>query len=232
MENETNVENANNAGAENNNESAPEEAPILAPLVQEEEVDNDNDYEELPAGENVRLNKPVIKIERVCNKLFDPCTREPIENGDIDILERRVRDIKEQRAMKVSDKRVAFPDDIKNRLELLLFILNRDEKPNENLLQYNNNGQLYESYWDIVFTLGLIDTFPITNDFYMFNGKIETLINIDGEGFSNNPLTYLQSKKVNEGSKSGASDITFVYKKNKSDLDIDPKNAHLKSARV
>ncbi|NBP66413.1 MAG: hypothetical protein EBU66_17425, partial [Bacteroidetes bacterium] len=55
----------------------------------------------------------------------------------------------------------------------------------------------------------------------MFNGKIETLTNIDGEGFSNNPLTYLQSKKVNEGSKSGASDITFVYKKNKSDLDID-----------
>ena len=197
-----------------------QEAPILAPLAQQEEADNDNDDEELPAGENVRPNKPVIKMERDCNELFDPCTREPIENGDIDILERRVRDIKKQRFLDISDK-VAFPDDIKNRLDLLLFILNRDEKPNEKLLQYNNNGQLYESYWDIVFTLGLIDTFPITNDFYMFNGKIETLINIDGEGFSNNPLTYLQSKKVNEGSKSGASDITFVYKKNKSDLDID-----------
>jgi hypothetical protein len=158
--------------------------------------------------------------EDTCPQLFDPCTREPIENGDIDILERRVRDIKKQRLLNVSDK-VAFPDNIKNRLDLLLFILNRDEKPNENLLQYNNNGQLYESYWDIVFTLGLIDTFPINKDFYMFNGKIETLLNIDGEGFSNNPLTYLQSKKVNEGSKSGASDITFVYKKNKSDLDID-----------
>lgn len=240
MEDETNVENANNAGGEdnnaNNNESATEEAPvlaplaqqaplaqeapILAPLVQQEEADNDNDDEELPAGENVRPNKPILQMERDCNELFDPCTREPIENGDIDILERRVRDIKKQRLLDISDK-VAFPDDIKNRLDLLLFILNRDEKPNEKLLQYNNNGQLYESYWDIVFTLGLIDTFPITNDFYMFNGKIENLINIDGEGFSNNPLTYLQSKKVNEGSKSGASDITFVYKKNKSDLDID-----------
>ena len=235
MEDETNVENANNAGAEdnnaNNNESAPEEAPVLAPLAQQapilaplaeqEEADNDNDDEELPTGENVRPNKPVLQMEKKeCDELFDPCTREPIENGDIDILERRVRDIKKQRLLDISDK-VAFPDDIKNRLDLLLFILNRDEKPNEKLLQYNNNGQLYESYWDIVFTLGLIDTFPITNDFYMFNGKIETLINIDGEGFSNNPLTYLQSKKVNEGSKSGASDITFVYKKNKSDLDID-----------
>lgn len=242
MEDETNVENANNAGGEdknanNNNESAPEEAPVLAPLAQkaplaqeapivaplaqQEEADNDNDDEELPAGENVRPNKPVLQMEKKeCDELFDPCTKEPIENGDIDILERRVRDIKKQRLLDISDK-VAFPDDIKNRLDLLLFILNRDEKPNEKLLQYNNNGQLYESYWDIVFTLGLIDTFPITNDFYMFNGKIETLINIDGEGFSNNPLTYLQSKKVNEGSKSGASDITFVYKKNKSDLDID-----------
>ena len=174
----------------------------------------------LPEGTNVDPNKPVLKMERNCNELFDPCTREPIENGDIDILERRVRDIKKQRLVDVLDK-VAFPDNIKNRLDLLLFILNRHEKPNENLLQYNNNGQLYESYWDIVFTLGLIDTFPINKDFYMFNGKIETLLNIDGEGFSNNPLTYLQSKKVNEGSKSGASDITFVYKKNKSDLDID-----------
>jgi len=240
MEDETNVENANNAGAEgnnaDNNESAPEDAPVLAPLGQQEPIaqqgpilaplehqeegDNDNSDEELPAGENVRPNKAVIQIERGCNELFDPCTREPIENGNIDILERRVRDIKKQLLLEASDK-VAFPDDIKNRLDLLLFILNRGEKPNEKLLQYNNNGQLYESYWDIVFTLGLIDKFPITNDFYMFNGKIETLINIDGEGFSNNPLTYLQSKKVNEGSKSGASDITFVYKKNKSDLDID-----------
>jgi hypothetical protein len=159
-----------------------------------------------------------------CKELFDPCTREPIENSDINILERRVRDIKKQRTLDISGKSV-FPDNIKNRLDLLLFILNRDEKPNEKLLQYNINGQLYESYWDIVFTLGLIDTFPITKDFYMFNGKIEKLINIDGEGFSNNPLAYLSSKKVNEGAKSGASDITFVYKENKPKIDIDECSA-------
>ena len=162
----------------------------------------------------------VKEIKADCIELFDPCTREPIENGDINILEGRVRDIKKQRLLDISDK-VIFPHNIKTRLDLLLFILNRNEKPNEDLLKFNNNGQLYESYWDIVFTLGLIDTFPITKDFYMYNGKIETLTNIDGEGFSNNPLSYLLSKKINEGSKSGASDITFVYKKNKDTLNID-----------
>ena len=96
-----------------------------------------------------------------CIELFDPCTREPIENGDISILEKRVREIKKQRSLDISGH-TSFPDSIKNRLDLLLFILNRDQKPNDQLLQYDNNGQLYESYWDIVFALGLIDTFPIT----------------------------------------------------------------------
>jgi len=169
--------------------------------------------------EDVSENKLVIQSDD-CIELFDPCTREPIENGDINILEKRIRDIKKQRLLEITDKAI-FPEDIKTRLDLLLFVLNRDEKPNENLLKYNINGHLYESYWDIVFTLGLINTFPITKDFYMFNGKIETLQNIDGEGFTNNPLIYLSSKKINESNKSGASDITFVYKKNKSNLDND-----------
>jgi methylase of polypeptide subunit release factors len=242
IDDETNVENTNVGNLQeynSNNESAQELelAPmeqVVAPVTGKEEIlENENaiaelinlegipsDGENLPVGENVRSDESLQIEKKDCNELFDPCTRKPIENGDIDILERRVRDIKKQRLVDVSNKLV-FPEHIKNRLDLLLFILNRNEKPNETLLQYNINGQLYESYWDIVFTLGLMDTFPITKDFRMFNGKIETLTNIDGEEFSNSPLTYLQSKKVNEGSKSGASDITFVYKKNKSDLDID-----------
>jgi hypothetical protein len=156
----------------------------------------------------------------ICTELFDPCTREPIANGDIDILERRVRDIKQKRVVDIKSKSV-FPKDIITRLDLLLFILNRDEKPNEELLKYNNNGQLYESYWDIVFTLGLIDTFPNTKDFYMYKGKIELLNNIDDVGFINTPLKYLE-RKINEGSKSGASDVTFVYKTKKHGVDIDP----------
>ena len=154
-----------------------------------------------------------------CAELFDPCTREPIENGDIAILEKRVRDIKKQRQLAIQDTTV-FPADIITRLDLLLFILNRPEKPNEGLLQYNINGQLYEAYWDIVFTLGRIGKFPITKEFYMYNGDIAKLNNINGEGFINSPLTYLSSRKVNLGA-SGASDITFVYKKQRTAVDAD-----------
>jgi hypothetical protein len=180
-------------------------------------IPNRSDDEKI---ENDKPSTQVVEVTGDCEQLFDPCTREPIENGNITILERRVIDIKKQRLLDISNK-ANFPKDITNRLELLLFILNRDEKPNENLLQYTINGQLYESYWDIVFTLGLISTFPVIKDFYMYNGKIEELINIDSDKFINNPLSYLSSKKVNEGSKSGASDITFVYKQNKSEMDTD-----------
>jgi hypothetical protein len=182
----------------------PKKRPLVAPQV----------FDTIP--NSVKSN--IIKNN--CNELFDPCTREPIKDGDITILERIVRDIKNERLLNISNKSI-FPDSIKTRLDLLLFILNRDEVPNDTLLQYNNNGQLYESYWDIVFTLGLIDIFPIKDNFYMYSGKIETLASIDSEGFLNNPLKYLSSRKINEGSKSGASDITFVYKENKSYLDID-----------
>ena len=161
-----------------------------------------------------------------CAELFDPCTREPIENGDINILDKRVRDIKKLRLKELYEAS-AFPDipslsDKPSRWELLLFILNRKGKPDEGLLQYNINGQLYEAYWDIVFALGLADNdFPITKDFFMFNQPIETLTNIDGAGFLNNPYEYLQDK-INIGSKRGASDVTFVYKKNKYGLSVDP----------
>ena len=187
-------------------------AVLMSSLVDKKE------YNETHMEDNIVHNFQTSNGD--CIELFDPCTREPIENGDISILEKRVREIKKQRLLDISGH-TPFPDSIKNRLDLLLFILNRDQKPNDKLLQYDNNGQLYESYWDIVFALGLIDTFPITKDFFMFNGKIETLININSEEFTNNPLSYLSSKKVNEGNKSGASDITFVYKKNKTNVDVD-----------
>ena len=140
-------------------------------------------------------------------------------------LDKIINDIKKQQSHDIQSS-VPFPTDVKTRLDLLLFIINRGEKPNEGLLQYKENGQLYESYWDIVFALGLIDTFPITDDFRMYNGKIETLTNIDNEHeFMNKPLIYLQSKKINEGNKSGASDITFMYKNHKLGADIDKCSA-------
>ena len=170
--------------------------------------------------------QPTINREdiRDCISLFDPCTREPIENGDITILENRVKEIKKQRNIVLSSDTI-FPPDIITRFDLLLFLLNRSEKPNDGLLQYNNKGVLYESYWDIVFTLGLMKEFPITTDFHMYNGKIEELTSIDDPIFINNPLKYLSSRKVSEGNSSGASDITFVYKKNTAEMRDDECSA-------
>ena len=152
-----------------------------------------------------------------CPQLYDPCTKEPI--ASLAELEKRIRDIKKQSEKDISSSSILHPT-IKTRLDLLIYILNRSEEPNEGLLKYKNNEHLYEAYWDIVFALGLMDSFPITDDFYMYNGKIESLTHIDAAQFIS--LTYLQSKKINEGTKSGASDITFVYKNKKTNLDIDP----------
>ena len=174
------------------------------------DTEEHNSVSTVVPGDTAKLNP--------CHQLYDPCTKEPI--SDFSTLEQRIKDIKRQLLLDI-DSKVQFPEYVHNRLDLLLFVLNSEEAPNEKLLQYKNNGQLYESYWDIVFSLGLMSGFPITEDFKMYNGKIETLTNIDGEGFMNQPLLYLSSKKINEGSKSGASDITFVYKKHKLDTDND-----------
>ena len=99
-----------------------------------------------------------------CAELFDPCTREPIAN--IQALERRVRDIKKALLNNIDATQI-FPSEIKTRLDLLLFMLNRPNRPDETLINYNINGVLYESYWDIVFSLGLIDEFPINDKFFI-----------------------------------------------------------------
>jgi len=61
-----------------------------------------------------------------CIELFDPCTREPIANGDISILESRVKEIKKQRTT-VEASETVFPPHIRSRFDLLLFLLNRSE---------------------------------------------------------------------------------------------------------
>lgn len=173
----------------------------------EASTEDDGTVEDIakPVKEALESAKPI----NICAELFDPCTREPIAN--IQVLERRVRDIKKVLLNNIDDTQI-FPREIKTRLDLLLFMLNRPNRPDDTLINYNINGVLYESYWDIVFSLGLIDEFPINDKFYMFNGKIETLTTIDDPNFIANPLEYLRRRNINEGSKSGASDITFVYK--------------------
>jgi hypothetical protein len=189
--------------------------PISIPVRRKPEIgSNSNDS-----------NQEESNIFDECVQLYDPCTKEPIQ--DMNALEKRVREIK-QKQKEISNASRKFPKTIETRLQLLEFIINRDEPPNEGLLQYTINGQLYESYWDIVFALGLLgDQFKITPDFYMYKGKIETLIRMEGDGFMNHPLKYLSSKKINEGSKSGASDITFVYQSKTDKLDQDPCSSDL-----
>ena len=46
----------------------------------------------------------------------------------------------------------------------------------------------------------------------MFNGKVENLHSLEEPGFINAPLQYLMSRNIMAGSKTGASDITFIYK--------------------
>ena len=197
--------------------------PVLAEQVEAkpELQKSKNEVEEKPAESTQESSKS----ENPCAELFDPCTREPIANNDIKTLESRVREIRKNRDIELNEKKKFPIDKFKSRLDLLLFVLQQSEKPNENLLQYDINGQLFESYWDIVFALGLIDQFPITEQFFMFKGKIETLTTINDPGFMKNPFDYLAARGINEGSKAGASDVTFMYKKRKTNPDNDECSA-------
>jgi hypothetical protein len=124
-----------------------------------------------------------VKSENPCPELFDPCTREPIANNDIKMLESRVREIRKNRDIELNEKKKFPIDKIINCLDLLLYILQQSEKPDEKLLQYDINGQLYESYWTIAITLGQIEKFPITEHFYVLDGKIENISNINDPKF-------------------------------------------------
>jgi hypothetical protein len=179
--------------------------------------------ESIHSNLRVSANSERPAITTDCLDLFDPCTREPIPGGNVQLLEQRVKDIKKKRQSDISNKMTLNPE-IVTRLDLLLFMLNRDVRPDESLLAYTNSGQLYESYWDIVFALGLLDQFPITKQYYMFKGKIEKLVSVspdDNDDFMNIPLEYLSARKINEGSKSGASDITFLYYNRTTDKSAD-----------
>lgn len=160
--------------------------------------------------ERLRLKR---KEAKDCVILYDPCTGNPIPGNDIKLLEQRVKEIKAKEANQLSETRKFPTDTVVNRLDLLLYILNRGKIPDESLLEFHNNGQLYESYWDIIFAFNLMEEFPNKSDFYLFGGKIETLVNIESDpNFSQLPITYLKAHKIMEGSSRGASDITFVYK--------------------
>jgi len=144
-----------------------------------------------------------------CTQLFDPCTREALAN--MSELESRVQELKRAATIKLEPLE-SMPAGIKTRLELLLYVLNRGEKPSITLLNYRSYGQLYEAYWDIAICMGMVDAFPITDEFYMLSGKkAEEVRNIEDPHFKQNRIEYLKNSNVNEGA-SGVSDITFMYK--------------------
>jgi superfamily II DNA or RNA helicase len=156
-----------------------------------------------------------------CERLYDPCTKEPIEG--LDVLEKRVRELKQKHVSKLNI-RVDLPSEIVTRLDLLLMILNNKSQPDESLLQYKlggQTGQIFEAYWDIVFSLGLLSKYPVNENFYMYNGNIDGISTMEDVKLVQNAMLYLESRNVNMGA-SGASDITFVYKNNKEDIVSDP----------
>jgi hypothetical protein len=65
--------------------------PLSVPAL-DLQGDDEKLEEKLQERENVEPNKPVIKMERDCNELFDPCTKEPISNF-LELM-KRVREIK------------------------------------------------------------------------------------------------------------------------------------------
>lgn len=149
-------------------------------------------------------------IEKACEQLYDPCTGTPLEPNTLQALEKRIREIRNMSAEHPEIEQ--FPPTIRTRLDLLIDLLKKPEPPNGSLFRYTINGQLYEAYWDIVFTLNLLDDYQRTPDFFMVKDKAELIRANDSEkAYSNNPIEYLQGRNVNEGA-SGASDISFCYK--------------------
>lgn len=198
------------------------------------DIDSENDIEDITSStnnvvaqvsskqENIVKNTPMTATNEQekadCSTLYDPCTREPL--ADLASLERRVRELKEKLQRPLIET-LQFPTEIVSRFDLLVHLLNRDEKPNENLFKYTINGQLFEAYWDIVFALNLIDKYPKTEKFGLVNKKVDGLQVFNDGDFIQDSFLYLESRNVNMGA-SGASDITFFYKEKKTNLEDDP----------
>lgn len=166
--------------------------------------------------------EPLIPAQKGCEQLFDPCTGDPLTPNTIQALEKRVREIRNMSAENPDTEQ--FSPTIKTRLDLLIDLLKKPEAPNSSLFRYTINGQLYEAYWDIVFALNLLDDYQRKPDFFMVKNKVELIRENDSDkAYLNNPIEYLEGRNVNEGA-SGASDISFCYKKPKRVISEDACN--------
>jgi hypothetical protein len=214
MEDETNVEYANNAGDEanniDNNELAPEEAPVLAPLAQ----NADNDDEELPVGENVRPNKPVLQMEKKeCDDLFDPCTKEPI--ASLKALENRIRDIKKQRDI-IPVGLYGLANDTSNYDFLTkVFIDPKISLDDMVSFRLSAGGQVGSDIYEVlsrlfVFFGGIENVNPRQNGNYKFMKKIEGA----APEVYDDSLDALKRMKCKASRAMGISDITLMNVRN------------------
>ena len=231
MEDETNVENANNAGGEDNNannESAPEEAPVLAPLAQQaplaqeapilaplaQQEEADNDDEELPAGENVRPNKPILQMEKKeCDELFDPCTKEPI--ASLEALEKRIRDIKKQRDI-IPVGLYGLTNDTSN-FDFLTKVFIDPKVSLDDMVSFrlSAGGQVGSDIYEVlsrlfVFFGGIENVNPRQNGNYKFMKKIEG----DAPEVYDDSVDALKRMKCKATRAMGISDITLMNVRN------------------
>lgn len=165
---------------------------------------------EAPAG------APAAPENRNCIQLFDPCTKEPLK--DFKELEKRIRDIKKEQNILLSDKlQFPFEEIGKKRLDLLIYLLNMEKELDTSFFKYTINGQLYEAIWDIIFSFGFLlldengnEIFPKNKNFYMYIDNIDGETEIKNDRLIQNSIKYLDNRRINMGA-SGSSDITFLY---------------------
>ena len=252
MEDETNVENANNAGAEgnnaDNNESAPEDTPVLAPLAQqappqappvnirremlegEDAVDSVRNLEYGPAlpGDGEKVD------EYECETLYHPCSGSPItDDNPLKIIQKKILELQKNKDLE-KFKHVPYILRNGNRLDLLIWLLNEftriEDINTDTLLGYKTlenksyAPDMFESLWDVLIAMGFLPGFERQNNRFMFNGKVEDIERIpslergDESNFYNDAFSYLKKREIKTSSSGGASDITIFYKKIKTKI--------------
>jgi len=181
-----------------------------------------------------KAEKLVAIGTKPCTDFYDPCTGEKILTAEpLKSIQKRIAEL--QRHKRLEDYATIPPQLLKGtRLDLLLWMLNNpafesiEDLTEESLLEYKTDNMsfapdLFESYWDIVLALGLVNGFERKANRYMYNDKVEDLERIPdlvngSEGdFIQDPIAYLkgpQGKKkfIKTSNVGGASDITIFYK--------------------
>lgn len=187
--------------------------PVEPSVTQLDEKVN-NDSKELVAVENSIPNKYDLQLEeKECDKLFDPCTKEPI--ASIEALEKRIREIKKQRDI-VPVGLYGLTNDTSNYDFLTKVFIN----PNVSLddmvsFRLSAGGQIGSDIYEVlsrlfVFFGGIENVNPRQNGNYKFMKKIEG----NSPEVYDNSVDALKQMKCKATRAMGISDITLINVKN------------------